>query len=252
MNSKKPLFHERIVLTGTAITKKIEQYIQELGGTVEHYPLIKTAEIQQPDDALLLKRSQQVDWMIFTSQNAVSAFIAKVLRHDEKAANWHGRIAVVGDKTEKALIQAGFRVAFKPSVFSAEHMVQELASVIHDTDRCMFIRGSLAKETLVDGLRCQVEKWTIYATVESTDYTVAMCESLKKNANCTIVFASPSAVQVYERTILPVISWQDVQVAAIGHVTEAALVKAGAQQIITPTVYTMQAVIDEIVTRKER
>lgn len=252
MNSEKPLTNERIILTGTAVTKKITSYIQELGGQVKHYPLIQTTELQQKEDEQLLQRSMNFDWLIFTSQHAVEAFAAKMVRFDKQATAWSVRIAAVGDQTEQALVAAGFSVHFKPTRFSADTMVEEMNTVITTDEQCLFIRGSLAKNTLVDGLHCHVETWTIYETIESIKYAAAMLEAIQAKSNCTIVFASPSAVHVFERTIRPKIKWSQLHIAAIGHITEQALATAGAQQIITPTVYTMQAVIDEIVLRKDR
>ena len=61
-----------------------------------------------------------------------------------------------------------------------------------------------------------------------------------------MIFASPSAVDVYARDVVPHIGWHAARIAAIGHITEAALEQYGAIVDIMPSVYTMQAVIEEI------
>jgi len=61
-----------------------------------------------------------------------------------------------------------------------------------------------------------------------------------------VIFASPSAVDVYAMEVVPHIGWEAAHIAAIGHITEAALEQYGATVDIMPSVYTMQAVIEEI------
>lgn len=250
MNNRLPLQNDTIVLTGTSVTKAAQSRIEELGGVAVHLPLIETVAISSPDDLLYLQRSQQADWLIFTSQNAVHAFTEKMQIFNFTANDWQNKIAVVGKKTADSLMEVGFDIDFIPSVFSADVMVKEFNPLINIKTNCLFIRGSMAKNTIVEGLSCPVKTWTIYKTVQ----TIAHVEEFQKilqQKRCTIVFASPSAVDVYKRSILPDINWDSVDIAAIGHITEHALLKAGAKKILQPAEYTMTAVIEEIAKRKE-
>lgn len=250
MSSKLPLKDEVIVLTGTSITKAAQSSIEALGGEAIHLPLIETAAIDSLDDVASLQKSQQVDWLIFTSQNAVHAFVEKMQRFSFTANDWQNQIAVVGKKTADSLMEVGFDIDFMPSVFSADVMVKEFNPFIDERTKCLFIRGSMAKNTIVDGLLCEVETWTIYETVQTTAY-IEEFQKILQQKRCTIVFASPSAVAMYKQYILPTISWESVNIAAIGHITEHALQEAGATTIIQPAEYTMTAVIEEIAKRKE-
>lgn len=250
MNNKLPLKNDIIVLTGTSITKVAQSRIEELGGEAIHLPLIETVAINSPDDLLYLQQSQQVDWLIFTSQNAVYAFTEKMHRFNLTANEWRNRIAVVGKKTADSLMEVGFDIDFMPTVYSADYMVKEFNPLLGEQTNCLFIRGSMAKNTIIDGLSCQVKTWTIYETVQTTAH-IEEFQKILQQKRCTIVFASPSAVDVYKRFILPDISWESVNIAAIGHITEHALLDAGADSIIQPAEYTMTAVIEEIAKRKE-
>jgi len=51
---------------------------------------------------------------------------------------------------------------------------------------------------------------------------------------------------VYARDVASHVGWRATRIAAIGHITEAALEQYGATVEIMPSVYTMQAVIEEI------
>ena len=61
-----------------------------------------------------------------------------------------------------------------------------------------------------------------------------------------MIFASPSAVDVYAMEVVPHIGWEATTLRTIGHITEAPLEQYGATVDIMPSVYTMQAVIEEI------
>lgn len=250
MKSNNRLLGERIVLTGTSITKKAQSKIEALGGQAIHLPLIEVAEIQSMEDQQLLHQSQNMDWLIFTSQNAVHAFANKLQKYRFSADQWCSKIAAVGSKTAQSLEELGFSIDFMPTTFSADCMVIEFNEILHNSDQCMFMKGSMAKDTLKDGLHCQLAIWTIYETVVCTKYLEEMRELLSKE-KCTVVFASPSAVDTFAQYILPSINWNTLQVAAIGHITEAKLSEYGAVDIIQPSVYTMESVIDEIAIRKE-
>lgn len=250
MNNNLPLLHDSIVLTGTSITRNAQSRIEELGGSAIHLPLIETVEIISSKDKQYLLQSQQVDWLIFTSQNAVYAFLQKMKQYQMTASDWTNQIAVVGKKTADSLKEVGFDIDFMPTIFSADVMVKEFNNVLTAKNRCLFIRGALAKDTIVEGLKCPVETWTIYETLPTTK-SINQMRNVIQQKRCTIVFASPSAVDVYVQEILPDISWNSVDVAAIGHITYAALQAVGARNIIQPSEYTMTAVIDEIAKRKE-
>lgn len=251
MSNNQPLQNETIVLTGTSITGHAQSQIEAFGGEALHLPLIEVAEVQSTDDHLFLQRSQEVEWLIFTSQNAVHAFIHKMTYYGYEASMWsEQRIAVVGEKTAEALELAGFSIHFVPTTYSADAMVKELNRFLELDTTCLFVRGSMAKDTIPNGLKCRVETWTIYET-RPTKKSIPELKEQIQHKNCTVVFASPSAVRVYAEEILPIYDWEKITVAAIGHVTEKALMALGAWDIIQPKTYTMQQVVEEIARRKE-
>lgn len=237
MHSNAPLTGKTIYVTGTQKVQTIAQLVAQYGGEVQAFPLIAVQTCESEEDAEWLQRLPAYDWLIFTSQNAVTSFMQKV----KHVSN---RIAAVGAKTKEALEQYGYTVDFVPSVYSADVFVKEFPQVMGEAT-CLFLRGSLAKTTIKDALCC--DEWTIYETVPTTAHVQAMKESLLQAAEPIVVFASPSAVQVYAEHIVPTIGWQDITVASIGHITTAALQKYGATVTVQPQIYTMQAVIEQLI-----
>ncbi|WP_107839492.1 uroporphyrinogen-III synthase [Metasolibacillus meyeri] len=241
MHSKLPLEGKTIYVTGTQAVQTIAQLVAQYGGEVQAFPLIAVQACESEDDAKWLQQLPTYDWLIFTSQNAVTSFVEKTKRLSIHVTN---RIAVVGVKTKQELERHGFVVDFMPTIYSADVFVKEFPQVAGDA-HCLFLRGNLAKSTIRDALHC--EEWTVYETVPTTAYVQAFKESLLKAVEPIVVFASPSAVRVYAENIVPTIGWHEVTVASIGHITTAVLQEYGAHVAVQPQVYTMQAVIEQLI-----
>jgi len=246
MQNDLPLRGKTVLLTGTSKTTAIVDDITALGGHAVVAPLIGTCERMDSHDAELLKSARHFDWIIFTSQNAVDAFANKMGRHQVIAQNFQGKIASIGTKTTTALEKLGFQVSFMPSIFSADIFVKEFPHIAGEHPSCLFIRGEKAKSTLKDGLPFDLKEWTVYETIERHDQTSDILNCIHHNPDIIVIFASPSAVDVYAKDIAAHVGWQATRIAAIGHITEAALEQYGATVDIMPSVYTMQAVIEEL------
>lgn len=241
MNNSNPLAGDTLVLTGTTVTQAVAEYIEQLGGRAVHLPLIEVVERTTEDNEKFIA-AMDADWLIFTSQSAVHFFKQKLIRYGYTAQHFHAKVAVVGSKTAAALQQLGFTIDFTPSVFSADVFIQEFQPEI--VEKCVFFRGNLAKSTIPDGLNFHVECYTVYDTIQTAAHMPALNELLTERV--TIIFASPSAVEVFEAHKAS----KPYHVAAIGHITKTALENAGEMNIIMPHTYTMRAVIDELVKQK--
>lgn len=251
MPNNLPLQGQQIVLTGTKMTHSVSSKITTLGGKVFHLPLITVQEVVQSEDRQLIKQAIKYEWLIFTSQNAVQAFANKLERLQQTKEDCLAKIAVVGEKTAQALEKLGFTIDFIPSTYSADTFVKEFPLHVGQLKSCLFLKGSLAKDTIKEGLPFPVKEWIVYETIQTTEHVPVLKELLKQSQEVTVIFASPSAVEVFAKHIAPEIGWNGFKVAAIGHVTETALQNVGATVDIKPAKYTMMAIIDELAKRKE-
>lgn len=251
MLSDLPLLGKTVILTGTSKTTEVLQQIKQFGGNALSYPLIETNEIIDLDDGIQLEIARHFDWLIFTSQNAVESFYKKMQRFSLQPQHFSGKIAAVGLKTGKMLHQLGFQVHFLPSTFSADTFVKEFPLIAGEQPKCLFVRGSLAKSTLRDGLPFLIKEWTVYETTEKLDSVEPLIRVIQEHKDVTVIFASPSAVDVFASHIAPKVGWDAIRVASIGHVTSAELAKHGITIHIQPQKYTMQAVLAELVKLEE-
>ncbi|GLC88408.1 uroporphyrinogen-III synthase [Lysinibacillus piscis] len=252
MPNNLPLQGKTIILTGTSKTTTIIDDITALGGQTIVAPLIETQELVVQTDEVQMAWARQFDWLIFTSQNAVEALAHKMQRFQLTPVQFQSKVAAVGTKTMLALEQLGFHVSFIPSVFSADVFVEEFPKVAGEQPSCLFIRGEKAKATLKEKLPFAVKEWTVYETIERHDQQQVIIDCIRKERDVTVIFASPSAVDVYVMDIAPVIGWEKAKIAAIGHITKQAIVNHGVTVDIMPSIYTMQAVIEEIVKAEAR
>lgn len=242
MQSNK-LANKTIILTGTSYTQKVAELITAHGGKVLSYPLIEVVERISLEDRQWLEQVPSYDWLIFTSQNAVTSFIAKCMRHGVAYQTIHCRIAAVGEKTAALLRRYGLAIHFIPSVYSADVFVQEFA--LRKDERALFLRGGMAKSTIHDGTGA--DEWTVYETAACAKHVEPLEKSLHAEPEPIVIFASPSAVEVYAQHIAPNLDWRYVKFASIGHVTTAELAKYGVTPIVQPRVYTMRAVIEQLI-----
>lgn len=247
----KPLEGKTILLTGTKKTQSIIDQIQRLGGEAVVCPLIKTVEVIQEDDLERLTLCRTYDWLIFTSQNGVEFFWKKLVRHQFPLSQISSKIAAVGEKTAELLKRYGFSVHFTPSVFSADTFVQEFPSVSGHSPKCLFIRGELAKDTLRKGLPFPIDEWTVYTTIENKESIETLIGAIRNSKQPIIVFASPSAVDCFNKYAAPIVGWSRAKIACIGHITKGAVEKYGAHVTYFPQKYTMQSVIEAITKGEE-
>lgn len=250
MSKKGDLQGQTIVFTGQPKSDEAFLEVERLGGKALAFPLIRTQEVTFQDD-YFIKKLEAYEWLIFTSQNAVAAFNQKLVRHGIRIDTVINKIAAVGSKTARALESIGFQVNFMPTTFSADEFVKEFPFVAGHSDSCLFLRGSLAKPTIKDGLSQNVDEWTVYETIPDVTNAKGLRDYLKKHPNVIVAFASPSSVEVFASEIAPKTDWNRLTIAAIGHITASALKNQGAPVHIMPTTYTWLSLVQEIANWKD-
>lgn len=251
MKVSDPLNGETVVFTGTPKSEDVFDLVKQYGGSPVSLPLIQVEELTGSTDKLRLEACATYDWLIFTSQSAVSAFEAKLNRYEITASSIPSNIAAIGTRTAAALEKIGFSVQFIPTVFSADVFVKEFKPTENDLRRLLFLRGSIAGPTISEELPFEVDEWTIYKTEEAVENAVKLQALLQEDQSISVLFASPSAVQVYSKEVVPHVGWDGYTIGAIGHITEKSLVDAGATVHVKPTTYTLKDLVDKLASRKD-
>jgi len=251
MNDNDSLNGETVVFTGTPKSQDVFELVKGYGGKPISLPLISVAEIAEPTDLLRLEACAAYDWLIFTSQTAVASFKAKLERHEVRVDSIPSNIAAIGTRTAAALEEIGFTVQFIPTVFSADVFVKEFKPTEFDLRRLLFLRGSISSDTITEELPFEVDTWTIYSTEKALQNTDSLINLLKNEKNVSVLFASPSAVEVFAEEVVPQIGWHGYSIGAIGHITERALIELGATVDVKPSTYTLKDLVDKLASRKD-
>ncbi|WP_186668511.1 uroporphyrinogen-III synthase [Sporosarcina sp. BP05] len=251
MRDRQPLLAETVIFTGTPKSEDVFELVKRYGGTPISLPLIQVAELVEQTDELRLTACPMYDWLIFTSQSAVAAFGAKLIRHGVSSQSIPAKIAAVGTRTAEALEKIGFTVDFIPTVFSADTFVKEFNPAETDIRRILFLRGSIAGVTIKEEIPFEVDEWTVYTTERANDSIDSLVNLVQQQQQLTVLFASPSAVEIFAEEVVPRTGWNGFTIGAIGHVTEKALLEAGAAVHVRPDTYTLMDLVEKLAGRKE-
>jgi uroporphyrinogen-III synthase len=143
--------------------------------------LIPTIELAEPSSFAPLEealaRLDTFHWLIFTSANAVDAFVRRAGSQPVSTQ----KIAAIGAATARALVAAGLRVDLMPAQAVAESLADALLPQVHQPNgaptRFLLLRAEVARELLPDTLRgagAEVTIVPVYRTVVPSDSIRAM------------------------------------------------------------------------------
>ena len=229
-----PLAGKRVVITrAEAQSAALAVALKSQGAEVISLPLIQILPPQDfaPFDSAL-RDLANFDWIIFTSQNAVSVFAGRLatLGIDFRAQKPAGKIAAVGKATADVACQSGFDVAHIGQGGTAAALVYELASEL-SSKRVLLPRSDRAASELVPRLQklgAAVTEVIAYRTADTTSIDPAGREAVATSD--AILFFSPSAVHSFvvlqKASALNALK-DTVVIGAMGPVTSVALRNSG-------------------------
>jgi uroporphyrinogen III methyltransferase/synthase len=147
-----------------------------------------------------LKRLDTYQWLIFTSQNAVSIFWEQLIGSQRDARALAGlMIAAVGPATAGALLERGIAVDVIPERFVAEGMLEKLRERDDVTgSRVLYVTAEGAREVLIDGLTelgAEVNVVTAYRSVQDGSGATRLKKALESDTVNAVTFTSASSVR---------------------------------------------------------
>jgi uroporphyrinogen-III synthase len=249
MYKKGDLQGQTIVFTSLPKSDESINLVKQLSGDMAFFPLLDINEVLKQDDEFISKL-HSYDWLIFTSQNAVEMFHLKLNRSGILASKLSLKVAAVGTKTATALEKMGLQVSFIPTIFSADTFIKEFPGYLKVGNRSLFLKGSLAKRTISEGIE-HVDEWTVYQTIANLKNADELTVFLQENPAVFITFASPSAVNIFSQYVLSQVNSSTLKFAAIGHVTANCLEEYGLPVHVQAKPYTYLSLVEEIVKWKD-
>ena len=195
-DADRPLGGRRVLITRARHqAAELAAAFAEAGAEVEVLPLL---EVVAPEDPEPLRRATadvtSYDWLVFTSRNAVDAFLPRV------ESTWPGgvRVAVIGRATERAALRAGLAPALVARRSVAEGLVEELGPHLASGARILVPQAADARPAVVDGLRAlgaRVTAVEAYRKVRPSEAAERFRELVADGPLGWIAFTSPRFVR---------------------------------------------------------
>jgi len=255
----RPLFGRRVLVTrprGQA--EELAERIEALGGEAIVAPMIRIVPTDDPEPLQrAAARAGEFDWIVFTSSNAVEAFMGALLSGTQDVRALKGpKLCTVGTATADKLASYGIKVDLVPAEFTADAVVEALARQGPlDGARVLLPRADIGREVIAAELRkagAIITDVIAYRTVindvqregEPDVYGMLLNQKID-----VVTFTSASAVRSFVQVYGAEQSadlLRNTAVAVIGPVTGEAAEQLGIPVSIRPATYTIPALVDAI------
>ena len=255
----RPLFGKRILVTRPKDqSMELVERLEAMGADAIEAPMIR---ILPPDDDGPLEeacaRAGDFDWIVFSSANAVDAFMEQLLAGPGDLRALGGvKLCGVGPATADSLANYGLKVDLTPAEYRAEAVLRALLDS-GDVRGLKFLlpHADIGRELLAEELRRQgaeVTEVVAYRTVAveaDREGEPDIYRMLLEHSVDVVTFTSASAVRNFVR-ILGAEPAADLLagtvVACIGPVTADAALQSNIKTTIQPANYTIPALVDAI------
>ncbi len=255
----RPLFGRRVLVTRPREQAgELVDRLSALGADTVEAPVIRIAP---PEDRVPLLQAAAApdafDWIIFTSVNAVHAFMRALFEGDRDIRMLKGpKLCTVGPGTADRLAEFGIRVDLMPDEFRAEGVIRAMAQTGSlDGVRVLLPRADIGRDVIAEQLRhagAVVTDVVAYRTVAEEvlpDTGPDVYGLLLEGRIDVVTFTSASAVRNFTRICgadQTVDLLKNTVVAVIGPSTADAARQLGIPVTVQPPTYTIAALVDAI------
>ena len=256
---ERPLFGKRVAVTRPREdATDLSDRLAALGADPVEVPMIRMAppEDWAPlDDAL--DAIDAVNWVIFTSVNAVEACMQRLYRGGRDVRALKGvKLCAVGPSARERLMRYGLNADLMPAAFQADGVVGALNAHEPIKGRHFLLpRADTGRERLSDALReggARVSDPVAYRALPSEPHPERdpdLYRMLLDGQIDVVTFTSAASVRNFAATYGQEQSadlLQQTIVAVCGPVTAEAATRLGIQVTIMPKEYTLDALVDAI------
>ena len=253
--ARSPLEGKRIVITRAAPqSEALAKVLAGVGAIPVVLPLLEFGEPEDFDPLdSAIAQLEQFDWMIFTSAQAVRAFVA---RSKDLGASLHPagsklRIAAVGPVSAEAVRQAGLPVEYVARTHSGVGLANELGARLRGGN-VLLPRSDRANPDLPAALKthgAQVTEVVAYRTLQPGEVDRQKLGRISAGEADAILFFSPSAVQNFGELVGAehFLGLQNgLAITAVGPVTAEALRHLKMERIVVAADTTTMAVVQAL------
>lgn len=235
----------RVVLTRAVHqAEDLARPLRGLGAEVILVPVIGIESVPHPE-ALRRAVSQcdEYDWIVFTSTNAVSAFVAELM--PRTARDCTARVAVVGSATRQAAEARGFTVSITPEKYIAESLVEAFDEDLNGR-RILIPSAAVTRDVVASGLRkrgAKVDLVEAYRNVIPAEAEPRARAVFREPYPDWVTFSSSSAVD----NLVGLIGSEAVsrvKIASIGPITSESVRRHGLSVAMEASVHSAQGLVE--------
>jgi len=258
----RPLFGKRVLVTRPREQAgELVDLLTGLGAESIEAPMIRMAPPDDPDPLLRAAANpEEFDWIVFTSANAVDAFMTALLDGERDVRALKGpRICTSGTATAEKLATYGIKVDLIPREFRADAVVASLLALgSMEGVRVLLPRADIGREVIGEQLRdagAIVTEVIAYRTIledAQREGDPDIYGMLLEGRIDVATFTSPSAIRNFAKIhgadqVADLL--KNTVVATIGPVTADAARQLGIPVTIQPKTYTVPALVYSFVAR---
>jgi len=219
---------QRIVIT------RARHQAEELAGPLREAGaepiLLPVIGIAPPDDKSALvhaaEHADAYDWIIFTSANAIAAFVAEL----PDTGQWFNpRIATIGPATREVAEEYGFHVELTPEKYVAESLAEAFRAHPLDGKRILIPSAAVTRDVVPNELRkrgADVDVVTAYQNVIPHEAPHQANKIFQEPLPDWVTFASSSAVD-HLAALVDADLLKQIKIASIGPATSATIESHG-------------------------
>ncbi|WP_208592429.1 uroporphyrinogen-III synthase [Gracilibacillus suaedae] len=240
-----PLEGKRVLVTREARQAlPLIQLLEGYGASCERVPLLCFEAIYDDKNRSQLINIASFDWLFFTSVNTVRFFHQYITTLGIQVKN---KIAAVGEKTARSLMNYGYTVNFQPSTYNGKAMVEEFLNE-NGTKRIALICGENARREIPELLKeagVPFEKIVVYRTIRNEKSKSLLNKAVSEVD--AIFFTSPSTVTAFQQFLAPDLyehAIHSMVTVAIGETTANALRERSFRHILYPEIFTIERMVE--------
>jgi uroporphyrinogen III methyltransferase / synthase len=238
---RRPLFGRTIVVTrAREQASELRARLTALGSRVVELPAIRIDPLP-----VVLPPLDDVDWLVLTSANGVSALFERGIIPTGGDARTLAavRVAAIGPGTARALARHGVRADLVPHRFVAEALLDAFPPPDGPDRRVLLARAEQARDVLPDGLRTlgyHVDVLALYRT-RVAEPDPAILDQVRRGQVDAVTFTSSSTV----RNFVDLAGTLDPQphVVSIGPITSATARELGLRVDAEATAHTIDGLV---------
>jgi uroporphyrinogen III methyltransferase/synthase len=248
-----PLFGTKIVITRSAEQAgELSERLRALGTDAIELPVISLLPPLDPEPLdRAIESLATYDWLIFTSVNGVRFFMHRLDQSPHDLRSLKARICAIGPATRKAIEELHLKVDLMPEEYVAEGLVKAFADADLTGKKVLLPRAAVARDVIPQELTrigAKVDVVEAYRNVvppNAADRAREIFGASKKPD--WITFTSSSTV----KNLLAITgreAIEGVRIASIGPVTSATLCAHGIKVDAEAKQFTLDGLIEAILT----